>query len=172
MNTSEKTDKIIPALFAVKKEMKALVKTSDNPFFKSKYADLNTTLEAIEPLLLENDIIVLQPGTGEFLETVLMHISGQFITSSMILVIAKGTMQDAGSAVTYARRYTLQSLLGMKALDDDANIASGKSTPTKKYTPKATTSKAEPKTAAKKKASFTPDIKKETKTTGATGAWS
>ena len=92
----------------------------------------------------------------------------------MDLILTKGTMQDAGSAVTYARRYSLQSLLSMRAEDDDGEVSMGRgkkssTKPSTKATTKAET-KASP--AAKKKASFKPDIKKETKTTGATGAWS
>lgn len=130
MLNSPSVDVIIPALFKVKNELKGVAKQADNPFFRSKYADLNSILEEVEPLLAKNGIILLQPITskegGDFVETLLLHESGQWISSSMSLVLNKSSMQDAGSAVSYARRYTLQALLSIKAEDDDGNAVSSK----------------------------------------------
>lgn len=131
MKTSEKTDKLFPALFKAKQELGGVTKSADNPFFKSSYADLNTHLEVAEPVLAKHGLLLLQPGsasvTGSTVESVIIHAeSGQWVASEMALVLAKNSMQDAGSAVTYARRYTLGALLGMKAVDDDGEGAVGR----------------------------------------------
>lgn len=126
MRMSEKTDKLFPLLFKAKQELGSVAKSADNPFFKSSYADLNTHLEVAEPVLAKNGLFLLQPVTGNSVETIIIHSeSGQWVSSEMSLVLTKNSMQDAGSAVTYARRYTLGALLGMKAVDDDGNLASG-----------------------------------------------
>lgn len=135
MKTSEKTDKILELLAKVKTELTAVTKDSNNPFFKSKYADLNSHLDAAEPLIEKHGGILLQPVNSVLnipipsstVESLIFHVaSGQFVSSEMVLILPKNTMQDAGSAVTYARRYTLGALLSMKAEDDDANVASGR----------------------------------------------
>lgn len=134
MNTSPQIDKIVPALIAVKSKLQAVTKDANNPFFKSKYADLGAHLDAVEPLLAENGLVLTQPTgihptTGKnTVSSILMHTSGQYISSVMALVSKdENDMQKLGSAVTYGRRYTLGALLGMKAEDDDGNAASGKS---------------------------------------------
>lgn len=125
MIASRELDKLLPALAKVKAELKAVVKSSANPYFKSKYADLNSHLEEVEPLLEKNGMVLLQPpvvsaDSSNIVETFIVHIeSGQFVGSSMKLV-GETDMQKAGSGVTYARRYTLKGLLAMKDTDDDA----------------------------------------------------
>jgi hypothetical protein len=132
MNTSEKTDKVYEALFNVKKEMGGVAKTSNNPFFKSKYADLNSHLDVAEPLLEKWGCMILQPPTVtvhglQAVTTRIVHAaSGQWIEGSMLLQSSKPDMQQLGAAVTYGRRFILSGLLGMKAEDDDGNFASGK----------------------------------------------
>ena len=182
MKTSTNIDKIIPALIKVKSKLKAVAKTSDNPYFKSKYADLNSYIEAVEELLAENDLILLQPtgidDQGTFVETSIVHTSGQFVSSAMRLVLKTQDMQQAGAAVTYGRRFTLGSLLSMKAEDDDGNLASGKeikptqktSTPTPKVAFTAAVGKVEDNVAqapvaAKPSAGFTKPTKKVETTT-------
>jgi hypothetical protein len=125
MKTSENVDKILPALMKVKKELKAVTKDASNPFFKSKYADLNTYLTEVEPLLDSHGLMLVQPPTFDGLthaNTVVNRIyhaeSGQFIEGSLRLV-GESDMQKLGSAVTYARRYILGGLLSMQAIDDD-----------------------------------------------------
>lgn len=153
MKTSEKTDKIYAKLFEVKKELQAVTKSSDNPFFKSKYADLNTYLDAVEPLFEKFGLLLLQPqntnssvvsilqsnttvSANDSVESRIIDVeSQQWVSSEMSLIVAKNTMQDAGSAVTYARRYTLGALLGMKAEDDDGERAMVRSTSVKYSTP-------------------------------------
>ena len=134
MKTSESVTEILPALLKVKQELKGVAKTSNNPYFKSKYADLNSHIDAVEDLLQANGLILFQPVTasevGNFVSTRISHaVSGQYVESTVKLV-GEADMQKVGSAITYGRRYTLGSLLSMKAEDDDGNLASGKETKT------------------------------------------
>ncbi len=121
--------KILAKLFKVKSELGSVMKKEDNPFFKSKYADLNAHIEAVEPLLQKYGLILLQPtyrdARGSFVRTVIQDSeSGQYVCSELDLILVKQDMQQMGSAVTYARRYTLGALLAMRAEDDDGNLAS------------------------------------------------
>lgn len=130
MKSSDQLDKLLPALAVVKANLSGVKKGTKNTFFKSSYADLNAHLEAVETLLEENGLVLLQPVNnlpeGNVVSSRIYHVgSGQFVESSMKL-IGENDMQKAGSAVTYARRYTLGSLLSMQAVDDDGNAASGK----------------------------------------------
>lgn len=131
-------DKILKAIFEVKKKLQGVAKSTNNPFFKSKYADLNAYLDTVEPLLEEHGLMLLQPVTNAYyspsMENVvtsrIYHVeSGQSIESSMKLV-AGTDMQKMGSGITYARRYTLGSLLSMQALDDDAEGMAERATKT------------------------------------------
>jgi hypothetical protein len=120
---------LISALLKAQSEMGNAKKDAANPFFKSKYADLNSVREAVMPLLNQNGIIVLQPMVTkegcEYVKTVLLHESGEAIESfTKILCKAQNDPQAYGSGVTYARRYGLQSLLSIGADDDDGNAAS------------------------------------------------
>lgn len=108
-------------LIKAKKEMGAVKKTANNPFFKSKYADLATILEVVEPPLLENGLIILQPIKDGKVSTIITD--GTTSIESSIELGAFNKPQELGSAITYYRRYTLQSLLGISAEDDDGNTA-------------------------------------------------
>ncbi len=108
----------------VKKEIGAISKDATNPFFKSKYFDINSLLKHVEPLLQKNGLLLLQPITkGEVFSEIIDIEYGESVTSSIPLP-QMDDPQKLGSAVTYYRRYTLQSLLGLQAEDDDANSAS------------------------------------------------
>ena len=128
--SEEKPSQLNEALFNLKAELKAVAKTSKNPFFKSNYADLNAHLDVIEPLLHKHSLILTQQTktNGQFnvQETCLTHrLSGEVLVSSLALPTTDD-MQKLGGAITYARRYTLSAALGMKAEDDDGNTATGK----------------------------------------------
>lgn len=109
----------------LKKETGKMSKDSTNPFFKSKYFDINQLLEHLEPICEKKGLLILQPIlNGEVFSQIIDLESGEKIESSIEL--PKFTdPQKTGSAVTYYRRYSLQSLLGLQAEDDDANKASG-----------------------------------------------
>ena len=124
LSSSESISKISVALVAASKNIGGAVKGSINPHFKSRYANLTGILEAVKGPLEEQDIIILQPirtdAEGKsYLETRLLHSSGEFIASHILLDIS-GKAQEFGSRISYLRRYQLQSLLSIPALDDDA----------------------------------------------------
>lgn len=128
MRTSESIKNIAPALLSAQKLMGGAKKGASNPYFKSRYADLGAVLEACKELLNEAGVTILQPHTsnerGKFVETILLHTSGEWVSSETEIVVAKqGDPQAQGSAITYARRYGLQSLLSMPAEDDDGEGA-------------------------------------------------
>lgn len=136
MKTSEKIDQLLPDLFKVKASILPLKKEAENPYFNSSYVDLNGVLAGVEDILSANNFILLQPVTGRVVETILLHKSGQFVSSDMELVLDKNTMQALGSAVSYSRRYSLVSLLGLKSVDDDGNGATFEKAPATKYNAK------------------------------------
>ena len=108
----------------VKKEIGAISKDSTNPFFKSKYFDINSLLKHVEPLLQKNGLLLLQPIMDGDLYTEIVDIESEERVVSYIPLPEMDDPQKLGSAITYYRRYTLQSLLGLQAEDDDANSAS------------------------------------------------
>lgn len=139
MNQSESIIKIVPALLKCQKTIEAVSKDSENPFFKSKYADMNSLINACKKILNDNEIIVLQPISDSFVETILLHSSGEWFSSATKIVCkSENNPQDQGSAITYARRYGLQSMLFMSAEDDDAESAT-EHAPVKTFTPNVPT---------------------------------
>jgi len=124
MKSSESIKAIAPAFLKAQKEMEAVTKNSKNPFFKSDYADLNAVMEACKEPLNNNGISVLQPVNSNYVETVLMHESGEWLASETALIVKEtNNPQALGSAISYARRYGLMSILGLPAEDDDGEKA-------------------------------------------------
>lgn len=128
MKTSENISEISKALVRAQAKMGAATKGASNPFFKSKYADLGAVMEVIKDPLNENGIAVLQPVFSEegchFIETILIHESGQFLSSGRLkLELHKIDPQFIGSVITYMKRYQLQAFLGIPSEDDDGNAA-------------------------------------------------
>lgn len=151
---------ILPKLAKVKAAMGGVVKGTKNGFFKSNYADLNSHLAVVEPLLDTNGLVLLQPiitkDDGNYVQTMIIDVdSGESIFSEMKL-IGDVDMQKAGSAVTYARRYTLGSLLSMQAVDDDGEGAMGRGNTKTASAPKKSTPAKSSFNKAKAKASATP----------------
>ena len=100
-----------------------VTKNATNPHFKKAYADINALIDAVEPILLENGLLLLQPIQGNNVCTQIIDIdSGTMIESCMELP-TNLTPQQMGSAITYFRRYTLQSSMSLQSVDDDAHIA-------------------------------------------------
>lgn len=120
------------ALLKAQKSMGVALKDSKNPFFKSKYADLNSVIDASLSVLNDAGIVVLQPVTvldgKQYVETKLIHAdSGESISSlTEVIVKSSNDAQQAGAGITYARRFGLQALVVLKAEDDDGNLATGK----------------------------------------------
>lgn len=130
MEKSESIKELAAALNKAQAEMSGAKKGANNPFFKSKYADLNAVVDAVRIPFCENGLsysqfpIMQENKVG--VETILMHESGEWIGSVLLLPMVKSDPQAAGSAITYARRYALQAIAGIPAEDDDGNSASGK----------------------------------------------
>ena len=121
---SENIDELMTALAKAQGEMHIATKDSNNPFFKSKYADLAEVVKASRPFLAKNGLCVMQNLTLDndgkrIIVTILGHSSGQFITSRMAIIPIKDDIQSLGSAITYMRRYTYASLVGVVADDED-----------------------------------------------------
>jgi len=115
---------IYKKLLEVQKEVGAISKDSKNPFFKSKYFDINSLIQHVEPILTKHGLLLLQPiKEGKQYSMIVDAETGESIESSLELPNLSDP-QKLGSAVTYYRRYTLCSLLALQAEDDDANIAS------------------------------------------------
>lgn len=113
-------------LLALQAEIEPIKKDSNNPFFHSKYFDINSLIAVLKPLLTKHGLVLTQPLGGNAVSSVITDVkSGEKIASTMILPEIQDP-QKLGSAITYFRRYTLQSLLALEAEDDDANVASGK----------------------------------------------
>jgi hypothetical protein len=110
---------------AAKLEIGAISKDSTNPFFKSKYFDINALLMHVEPILHRHGLMVLQPIINGEVFSIIVDDAGNTIQSGLKLSDNKDP-QKLGSEITYFRRYTLQSLLSLQAEDDDANKASNK----------------------------------------------
>lgn len=128
MKTSESIIKIAPALLAAQKKMGAAKKDAVNPFFHSNYADLGSVMEVCKEPLNEQGIVILQPlesdEHGVYVETVLLHESGEWMSAGLRIAPKSETNpQDQGSAITYGRRYGLQSFGFIPAEDDDAEKA-------------------------------------------------
>lgn len=112
-------------LAAVKAEVGRISKDSSNPFFKSKYFDVNSLLLHVEPIIQKNGLLLLQPIQDNLVKSIIFDTNGFSIESGIVLPELNDP-QKLGSAITYYRRYTLQSLLALQAEDDDANLASNK----------------------------------------------
>lgn len=129
MERSETIGALAAALAKAQGQIKGALKDSDNPFFKSKYADLASVVTAIRDAFSANGIAYTQVlhHTGNqdvAVETVLMHSSGEWLSCGVLVVpVTKADAQGYGSAITYARRYSLQAAAGVAADDDDGNAA-------------------------------------------------
>ena len=129
MKTSESIKHICVALLAAQRKISFAAKDSTNPHFKSKYADLPTVIDAIKPALNEAGIVFMQSAspcpTGTLaLTTRLIHESGEWIEDTATLPLQKNDPQGYGSAMSYARRYSLASIIGLYQDDDDGHAAS------------------------------------------------
>lgn len=131
MQRSEQINELATALAKAQGMMRNAELDRVNPFFKSKYATLASVWDAIRVPLSENGLSIAQAVTQEsermYLETVMMHTSGQYIISQYPILPAKNDPQGIGVALTYARRYSLAPMVGITAdEDDDGNGANSK----------------------------------------------
>ncbi len=133
-------------ILKIQSEIGVLVKTETNPFFKSKYMDINGLLEQLLPLLEKYGLTVIQPlscigftstaghidNTKPALRTIVYEGDKEIINQAIPLPDLQDP-QKMGSAITYYRRYALQSLFLLRAEDNDANMGSGKKQTAKEY---------------------------------------
>ena len=134
-NRSLSIAKLAGALAKAQLSFQPVRKNTENLFYKSKYADLSAVIEATQKALAENGLVIIQSPKVDFegkkagVVSTLAHESGEWWENELLLPAKEGEKFDAqkvGSAVTYARRYSYQSIIGVAAeLDDDANSASG-----------------------------------------------
>jgi len=111
-------------LFLLQQEIGTISKDTSNPFYKSKYFDINSLINQLQPLLKKYKLLLLQPIEEDLVYSKLICIDGTGAVLSALKLPEINDPQKLGSAITYYRRYTLASLLGLQAVDDDANIAS------------------------------------------------
>lgn len=130
VNRSEAINEIAAALAKAQGEIEGAVKDKNNPAFRSKYADLGAVWDAIREPLSKNGISAVQfprrVGDGIEVETILMHSSGQWLSSTLGMPVNKPDAHGHGSAITYARRFALSAICGVAPVDDDGNGATGK----------------------------------------------
>jgi len=131
MNTqSENIAELAAALAKAQTEIGTVQKDQDNPYFKSKFASLATVWEAVRPVLSKNNLSVVQmpshDESGYFVETQLMHSSGQWVRARTYMKPAKEDPQGIGSLISYARRYALQAMVMACPDDDDGEAAMGR----------------------------------------------
>ncbi len=125
---SPELNELFSALAKAQADIKVALKDSNNPFFKSRYANLQAVIECSRPALCNNGLFVTQPirpnSTGQdCLVTILGHSSGQWISSEMKITPLKTDIQSLGSYITYLRRYCYASIVGVYdgMEDDDGN---------------------------------------------------
>lgn len=123
MKTSEQINELAMALAKAQGNMEAAKKDATNPFFKSKYATLDSIWSACREPLSSNGLAVIQSLGGDsdhfYLETMLVHESGQYLSDTIPVTPAKDDIQGLGSALTYTRRYALASIVGITTDEDD-----------------------------------------------------
>lgn len=129
MEKSEDISLLAIALTKAQVSIKGAIKDSKNPFYKSSYADLESVWDACKDALKESQLAVSQlfgfTDSGiDYIETVLMHESGQWISGKQRLYLKEQTPQAMGSATTYNRRISLSAILSMIQVDDDGHGAS------------------------------------------------
>jgi hypothetical protein len=134
MKSSESVAAIAPALVKAGAALGPIGKDATNPAFRNKYATLDAIMEQVRPVLAAHGLCVLQGVThpetvdgrviGLSVETRLLHLSGEWVSTVVTLPVEKATAQGAGSAISYGRRYGLSAILGLTAEDDDGNAAS------------------------------------------------
>tara|TARA_R110001583_G_scaffold125885_3_gene277420 strand:+ start:903 stop:1412 length:510 start_codon:yes stop_codon:yes gene_type:complete len=114
---------IYQKLYNVQLEIGVISKDVTNPFYKSKYFDINSLIGQLHPLLKKHGLLLLQPIQNNEVKSIILEINGDGKVESGINLPTIPDPQKLGSAITYFRRYTLQSLLALQAEDDDGNKA-------------------------------------------------
>lgn len=127
MERSENIKNIAKSLQVFRMKVDKIKKTSENPYFKKKYAGLPEILDAIQSPLDEAELTFTQMPDGDSLTTILIHVpTGEYFQSTYAIHPVKNDPQAIGSAITYARRYAIGAMLSLNVVeDDDGNSATG-----------------------------------------------
>lgn len=128
---SAEIGELAKALALAQADITGAVKTSVNPFYKSRYADLATIMDSCRGPLSKHGLAVIQTtdgtdGASVTILTTLAHGSGQWVRGKLVMRAEKTDPQTIGKCITYARRYALAAIVGVVSEDDDGNSASGK----------------------------------------------
>ena len=127
---SQTINALASALSKAQGQITGALKDSSNPFFKTKYADLASVWDACRDQLSANGLCVIQTLSNKedqiVVVTTLAHSSGEWIRGELAVKPVKSDPQGIGSAITYARRYTLAAIVGVAQIDDDAEAAMGR----------------------------------------------
>lgn len=130
MEKSDSIAKLTAAIVEAQKEVQVVEKSAENPFFKSKYADLPAIVKEYQRVFPKHGLAVVQIVEGKGLRTTITHTSGEWMSGLAELLVAKQDPQGLGSAITYMRRYALAAICGIVSSedDDDGNAGSHKDT--------------------------------------------
>lgn len=128
MNKSESIASLAAALVKAQSKIEGATKDKTNPHFRSKYADLSSVVDAIKGPATDNGLAYTQvlhdADSSAKVETIILHSSGEWLSCGVISVpVSKQDAQGYGSALTYARRYSLSAAFGVAPEDDDGNAA-------------------------------------------------
>ncbi len=115
---------IYQKLHLAKQSMGKVIKNATNPHLKRNYADINSIIDTVEPILLDHGLLLIQPIKDDKVYTMIVDIENEDVIDSFIPLPPITDAQKLGGAITYFRRYTLVSLLSLQAVDDDGHEAS------------------------------------------------
>jgi len=115
---------IYQKLHLAKQSMGKVIKNATNPHLKRNYADINSIIDTVEPILLDHGLLLIQPIIDDKVYTIIVDIETGYKIESYLTLPAITDVQRLGGACTYFRRYTLVNLLSLQAIDDDGHQAS------------------------------------------------
>jgi hypothetical protein len=128
MKTSQSLKEMIPDLIKAQKALRPVLKKGTNPHFHSDYAEYQDVIEEIKKVLNANNLWISHPthfeGEKLIMETIIVHTSGEWVSSELPVINKVGTDQGLGSSITYTKRYSSEALMGVSTTgDDDGNAA-------------------------------------------------
>ena len=133
MTTRAKKEEVVPQavslniyqkLHLAKQSMGKVIKNATNPHLKRNYADINSIIDTVEPILLDHGLLLIQPVKDDKVYTIVVDVENGDRFESFMTLPPITDAQKLGGAITYFRRYTLVSLLSLQAVDDDGHEAS------------------------------------------------
>lgn len=160
MEHSDTVGKLAEALVSVQSKLKPIKKNAENPAFKKDgkaigYLDLAGLCEVVLPMLSAAGIAVVQGGDGQTLDTMLIHMSGEWIRTSLPMP-AESNPQKLGSSITYFRRYALAAIVGAVSEDDDDDGNAASHTPARQPSAQPPANRPAPESAARPPAPAVP----------------